>query len=398
MFTLRDVLFTVFKRKYVVLVFFLAVLVGGFVALRLTAPTYAATAKVLVKIGREDFYVPAIPGDSITTVPMMSLIREQQLNSEIQIVTSDALAAAVVGKMTPQGIYPSMFVVHPWYTPKGLVQRLVGVYTWLQDYFAPLSANPTPAERAVRRLQRKDLSVKGTGDSNVIDITVYNKIPDLAAQTANAVLDLYLEERGKVHANTEGSIFENQLQNIEDRLAAAQQALLTFREENGLTDVEEERAQLLKRVAEIRSMIVSMESNPADARRLKDWRVELETVERTLGNLSALELDYVRKVQDVDVLRKSRELYLQKLEEYRIDRALSQAQIGNVSVISRASAPSAPVSPKLWLVLIAMLAVGVAGGIGLAFLVEFFDESLETDRDVETALSLPVLAKVGEVG
>lgn len=398
MFTLRDVLFVFFKRKYVILFFFLTVIAGGFIALRLTAPTYAATAKVLVKVGREDVYVPAIPGDSVMTVPMMSLIREQQLNSEIQIITSDILVEKLVQTMTPQGLYPSMFVVHPWYTPKGFIQSLIGLYNWLQDYFAPLSADPTPEQRAIKRFASKDLFVKGTGDSNVIDITVYSKIPSVAEKAANATLDLYMDERSKVHANEEGSIFENQLRDIENRLSAAQTALLAFRKQNSLTDVDEERTQLLKRVAEIRSMIVSMESSPADARKLSGWKTELRTVEGKLGDLSALELDYVRKVQDVEVLRKSREMYLQKLEEYRIDSALSQARIGNVSVISRAALPSSPVSPKLWLVLIAMLAVGIGGGIGLAFLIEFIDDSLENDRDVRNCLDLPVLAKVGELG
>lgn len=396
MFTLRDVLHIIFKRKFVILVFFIAVLAGGFAGLKLTAPTYAATAKLMLKIGREDIYVPVVSGTTMNT-PLWPVAREEQLNSEIQIITSGDLVQALVEKMTPQGLYPSMFVTHPWYTPKGLVQRVIGLYTAIDAYFAPLSANPTPEQRAIKRLSRKDLVVKGTGDSHVFEVTVYSKIPDVAAQTTNTLVDLYMDARGRIHANAEGGIFQTELRDMEARLSKAQEDLRLFREQNNLVDVDQERGQLLKRIAEIRSVIVDLESNPAQARRVGKWRTELADVESSLGDLSAIELDYVRKVQDVEVLKKSREMYLERLEEFRIDNAMTQARIGNVSVISKAITPSSPVSPKLWLVLIAILVVGIGGGFGLAFLLEFFDDTLETDRDVEKCLGVPVLARVGSV-
>ncbi|HRC27378.1 MAG TPA: GNVR domain-containing protein, partial [Alphaproteobacteria bacterium] len=369
MFTLRDLLHIIFKRKFVILVFFLAVLVGGFAGLKIFAPTYAATAKLMLKIGREDIYVPVVSGTTMNT-PLWPMAREEQLNSEIQILTSEDLIGKLVETLTPQGIYPSMFVRHPWYTPRGLVQGLTGLYTALDAYFAPLSANPTPEQKAMKRLSRKDLLVKGTGDSHVFEVTVYSKVPEIAARTANTLVDLYLDARGRIHADAQGGIFQSELEEMEGRLTRAQEDLRQFREVHGLVDVEQEREQLLKRIAEIRSVIVDLESRPTEARRAGKWHAELKDVEASLGTLSTIELDYVRKVQDVEVLKKSREMYLDKLEEVRIDNAMTHARIGNVSVISRAVAPVSPVSPKLWLVLIAMLVIGIGGGFGLAFLQE----------------------------
>lgn len=394
MFTLRDILHIIFKRKFVILVFFLAVLAGGFAGLKIFAPTYAATAKLMLKIGREDIYVPVVSGTTMNT-PLWPVAREEQLNSEIQIMTSADLLQELVRKMTPEGVYPSMFVKHPWYTPRGMVQGLLGVYTSLESYFAPLSANPTPEQKVMKRLSRKDLLVKGTGDSHVFEVTVYNKVPDIAARTANMLVDLYLDARGRIHANAQGGIFQSELADMEMRLTKAQDDLKIFREQNDLVDVEQERGQFLKRIAEIRSTIVDLESRPAEARRVGKWRGELAEVEAALGSLSAIELDYVRKVQDVEVLKKSREMYLERLEEFRIDNAMTLARIGNVSLISKAVTPVSPVSPKLWLVLVAVLVVGIGGGFGLAFLLEFFDDTLETDRDVEKCLAVPVLARIG---
>ena len=56
----RDVLNVLFRRKFVILIFFLATLGGGFAGLKLIAPTYEATARLLVRIGSEDIYMPAV--------------------------------------------------------------------------------------------------------------------------------------------------------------------------------------------------------------------------------------------------------------------------------------------------------------------------------------------------
>lgn len=343
MLSLRDALSILFKRKAVIGIFFLSLAVAAFLALKLTAPTYAATSKILVKIGREDIYTPAVTSDVMVS-PMMSVIREEQLNSEVQILTSEDLAAGLIGAMTPVGLYPGMFDKHPWYTPKGILQMLIGIYKGLESFFVPLSANPTQEQRALKRFLGKDLSVRGTGNSNVIDVTVYSRIPQLAADAANRLVELYLAERTRIHSDAEGRVFEMQLQNLEDRLAAAEEEFKTFRETHKMTEDEAER------------------------RRLQ---------------------------QNVDILKKSRALYLEKVEEYRIDLALSSARIGNVSVISRAAVPSSPSNRKMWLILLAVLIVGLAGGTGLAFLMEFLDDTIETDSDVEKYLDLPVLGKIG---
>lgn len=396
MLSLRDVLSLIFKRKMVIFTFFFSLLLVAFVALKIMAPTYASTAKILIKVGREDIYVPSIPSSTVVN-PIMSMIREEQLNSEVQILTSDNLGQKLVETMGPEGLYPGMLKKYPWYTPKGVMQTLTGLYKDLESYFAPLSANPDPEQRALKRLMRKDLIVHGTGDSNVIDVTVRSKIPEIAADAANRLVDLYLTERTRIHSDTEGSVFEAQTRDVEERLEKAQTALQAFREQNRLVDVGGEREGLLTRIAEARSMIVDLESKPSEARRVSKWRSELNKLESQISTLGDRELEYVRLMQDVEVLKKSRQLYLEKFEEHKINQALSDARIGNVSVISKAITSSAPIGPKLWMILLACLVVGLAGGGGIALLIEFLDDTIETDSDVKKYLGVPVLGKIGYI-
>lgn len=393
MWNLRDILSILFKRKLIIIVFFLTVSIGTLSVLKVMPPSYAATAKVLVKVGREDIYVPALPTESFTR-PMMSIIREEQLNSEVEIIKSEYMIDMLINELEPTGIYPSMFVVHPWYTPKGVMQSLINLYKAIDGYFAPFSANLSPEQRVMKRLMNKDLSIEGTGDSNVIDITVYNKIPDYAANTANALLDLYLKERGRIHSNSEGAVFAEQMQENEDRLEEAQAKLQTFRESYDLQDVGQEREAMLQRVGDVRTIIIDLKGQPSAAQRLQKWEGELEQLETQLETLNEMELEYSRLVQDVEVLKQNRKIFLEKLEEQRINEALNKAKVGNVSVISRAVPPTTPASPKLWMILAAILAVGLTGGVALAFVIEFLDDTLETDRDVTKHLQIPVLGKI----
>lgn len=343
MLTLRDVIAVIFKRKMVIAVFMAALVVGAVLTLKIMTPTYAATAKILVKIGREDVYTPSMAPDALVS-PLLSLVRKEQLNSEIQILTSDNLAEKLIGVMTPEGLYPGLNDKHPFYTFKGIMQRLVRVYKFIEGYFAPLSANLTPEEMVLKRFLTKDLKAVGTGDSNVIAVTVKSKIPALAAKAANTLVDLYLEERMRIHSGSEGAIFESEMRALEGRLKTAENSLKVFRETHSITQNEAERKRL---------------------------------------------------EQNVQILKKSRELYLEKVEEYKINTALSNARIGNVSVISRAIPPLAPAGLKLWLILLALAIVGPVGGIALAFLLEILDDSVETDADVRKYLGLPVLGKIG---
>jgi capsular polysaccharide biosynthesis protein len=69
----------------------------------------------------------------------------------------------------------------------------------------------------------------------------------------------------------------------------------------------------------------------------------------------------------------------------------------SVSLIEPAQKPLKPISPKKLLNLVLGLFLGAFGGLGLAFFMEYLDDSLETVEDVEDALQLPVLASMPEL-
>ena len=123
-------------------------------------------------------------------------------------------------------------------------------------------------------------------------------------------------------------------------------------------------------------------------------QTQLADTHRSLEKLNQIEVELNQLQQQVDVDRENYRLYLTKFEESRISNAMDTEKISNVTQIQAARSPLKPVSPKVLLNLVLGLFLGAFGGLGLAFFMEYLDDSLEKPEDAESALNLPVLASI----
>ena len=110
----------------------------------------------------------------------------------------------------------------------------------------------------------------------------------------------------------------------------------------------------------------------------------------------AQESKYKQLARDVADNEEKYKTYLFRLEESRIHDELDAQKMTNVSVLEQASIPTMPNNlPKpIILYVIGALLLGIAGSIGLAFLMELVNPGMTTTAQVESRLELPVLAVV----
>jgi uncharacterized protein involved in exopolysaccharide biosynthesis len=486
--SLRDFLRVLFKRKTQILLFFAVTFMTVAVATFIIKPTYQATAQILVKLGRENVYVPASGGAN----PVINFSREEQINSEIEILKSRSLAMEVLNELGPETIY----------------ENISGGPSGIRAAILPSKGSPrTPAENALLSMQ-KALDVEGIKKSNVIEVSFKHSDPEIAAAVVNKLSNLFLDRHLNVYKTPQSyEFFQQQSELLKNKLSEAEGRLQEIKAQYDVTALDEQQSILLRQAAELRTALndtlsqaveverrlqeiqgllatvpntipqgEEVDHNPYlintlearlvelqlkekdllskytdESRLVRNVRDEIKIVSQKLADnqqkrygstrtgvnptyqqlqqellrsradykalmaksqaqqgqladykkeleqLNRVETTYTQLKQQVDVDRQNYRLYLTKFEESRISDAMDTEKIASVSLIEPAQKPLKPISPKKMLNLVLGLFLGALGGLGLAFFLEYLDDSLGEIDDVEEQLQLPVLGVLPEL-
>ena len=136
-------------------------------------------------------------------------------------------------------------------------------------------------------------------------------------------------------------------------------------------------ASLKVQSQELKSRLARLQ---ADQKRIHDQAAEIKQQRR-----------------QVALLDQSYRKYTEGLEQARVDQALQDERISNLSIVQPALTQIKHVKPMTLVNLLLGVVFGVFGAIGLAVAAEYLDHSLKTSDDVEKHLALPVLASVPEL-
>jgi capsular exopolysaccharide synthesis family protein len=127
---------------------------------------------------------------------------------------------------------------------------------------------------------------------------------------------------------------------------------------------------------------------------LKRERYLQKTLEKYKAEVQSLN----EKMVQYQILRRenetNRELYnglLQRLKEVGVSASLTTT---NIQVLDRAEIPKTPYKPKKTTNILLAIVVGLLGGLGLAFFVEYLDNTVKTLEDIEKDILLPSLGIV----
>ncbi len=99
---------------------------------------------------------------------------------------------------------------------------------------------------------------------------------------------------------------------------------------------------------------------------------------------------------EIDNRRNLLESLMTRQSETDVSARLKGLRTSNVRIVDPARVPVAPSSPKKLRNLLLALFLGLFGGIGLAFLMEYLDNSVKTSEDIERYAKLPTLGIVSE--
>lgn len=95
--------------------------------------------------------------------------------------------------------------------------------------------------------------------------------------------------------------------------------------------------------------------------------------------------------REVDVNKGLYNNLLQRLNEVGVSVSNKAT---NIQILDKATFPKLPFKPNMFFNILLSIIFGFAGGIGLAFLAEYFDNSIKDTHDIERKINLPTLGVI----
>lgn len=258
----------ILRARWLVILLTFMVVVGTAVGVSLVMPKkYSASAAVLVDVKTPDPILGAL---------MPGMMTPGYMATQIDIIQSDRVARRVVQMLK---IDQNASARQQW-------QEETEGRGSIEAYFADLLS--------------KQLDVKPSRESNVINITYKSGEPQFAAVIANAFAQAYIDTNVELRvdpAKQYAGWFDQRTKGLRDQLEAAQARLSQFQRENGIINADERLDVENARLQELSSQLVAMQALRAETSSRQAQAGNTETLPEVLqsGLVQSLKADVARQ-------------------------------------------------------------------------------------------------------
>ena len=156
--------------------------------------------------------------------------------------------------------------------------------------------------------------------------------------------------------------------------------------EEDLKILQQKRDQEIKRViGSIKNEYEIAKSNEAGLRGM------LSSTKAEAINLNEKFIQYGVLTREVETNRQLYDALIKRMKEQSVTEEIRTV---NVWVVEKAEKPTSPVKPRKSLNILLGLIVGLFGGIGLAFFIDYLDNTIKSPDEIEAKLHVPLLGIV----
>jgi polysaccharide biosynthesis transport protein len=294
------------------------------------------------------------------------------------------------------------------YAQQNLDLRLEAInknLTWLGEEVRRQEVKVTAAEAAMTQYRESQNALSLEDRQNIV-VARLNTLNETVTRARTARLQkeaLYKQIKGVDPASGGAEAFPAIANNpavveARDRLAqlVADRARLSSRYQAG----HPEMAKLHDQIANAQAALAAQRASVIDAARneYESAAIEERSFAAQLEAQKAAAMDLDRKSGKYLVLQReaesNRQVYQSLLQQEKELRVVSNSRTNNVQQMDRAEIPGAPFSPDARRDWFTALLAGLLIAIGLAFGVEYLDDTVRTPEDVSKRLNLALLGLV----
>lgn len=233
--TPRGMLNTFFRHRYKFASVFLGIFGLAVTYCVIATPKFESDAALLVKFASNQ---PA-RSDSPPSVGITAqqLERKEIVNSQMGVLQSQDVLAEVLRNVTISALYPSLLKI------SDMKQR----------------------EAAALDRFNKDLDVQAQKDANIIQLTLLNTDPNLAAKALGILIDKFISKQSALYQSTQLPFMQQQLEDARQRLQKSRAAVQAFKQSTGINSLDEERTFLLRQQADTQESLTTAISKQQEA-------------------------------------------------------------------------------------------------------------------------------------
>lgn len=415
---LYNFFYTLFKRKYLLILIFMATFAGILSGTYLIDPMWKATAKIRVQFNPKNQLTML---EGITT-PGAVVAGVNPANDVIQMLMSREIAEAVIKKFERDKLWQKK-VNSPEKTREIIRWHIKDIFINkpmdLLRFLGILSGQPDNyLAMAVDEFKKDLLDIELEEDTTVVNVSVWGESPDIATSMSNTLVTFLLKKNLDFNKSPIRDIISTTMQQMreaEKELSHAQESLRKFKEESGLVLYDEEASILLQRLDKYETELSSMEnqmisltmeksSEHPDVRslsaRISEYKnIIIPKVRSALLKLPLKEAELSKISQELKVREDLYSALKQKVLELEVLKNSSTGDL-EIKVVDPAKVYSyvKPDWPR-WIINIPLGFIGsILTGVLFIFFVEYWNSSFKSVKELEENFNIPVLGAVPQAG
>jgi polysaccharide biosynthesis protein PslE len=222
--SVSEILAIAFRQRIKILLAFLAPVALAAAALIILPPIYRAETSLIVKTGRE--YMASGEGQAGTTAPTST--KQEEVNSEVAIMTNRAVTEQVINTIGLRHLYPSLVDNPPW--------------------------DGTLMDAAVVKFT-KDLNVDAVKLSNVIDVSFDHTDRDVATRVLNELITAFQAKHAEVYVGDRARAYEEGMRQDLADLDHLQKLRQQIKLDNHVYDIDQQRAAYISQLVDAQNHV-----------------------------------------------------------------------------------------------------------------------------------------------